>query len=52
VAWRQPRYEVLVGVENLFDEDYYLGADPVFGANAVVTKAPGPVVRVAFTWIF
>lgn len=50
--YRQPSFEVLVGVENLFDEDYYLGSDPLFGANAVVTKAPGPIVRAAVTWRF
>lgn len=33
-------WEVGIAVENLTDEDYYLGADPVFAANTLLTKAP------------
>lgn len=31
-------WQVSVGVENLTDEDYFLGADPLFASNTLVTK--------------
>jgi len=34
------RWQLNVGVENLTDEEYFLGADPIFAANTLVTKAP------------
>lgn len=40
VGWRSDRMEVNLSVENLFNEDYYLGADPDFGANTLITKGP------------
>lgn len=33
-------YEFGVGVENLLDEEYFLGADPIFAANTLTAKAP------------
>ena len=36
-------------VENAFSEDYYLGADPLFGANTLVTKAAPATYRLGIT---
>ena len=32
-------FQLRVSVENAFSEDYYLGADPLFSANTLVTRA-------------
>jgi iron complex outermembrane receptor protein len=41
LSWKNEKWEVLFSVENLTDEDYFLGADPEFAANTLITKAPG-----------
>lgn len=41
VGWSNDTWSVFLSVENLFGEDYFLGADPGFGANTLITKAPG-----------
>jgi len=41
LSWKDEKWEVLFSVENLTDEDYFLGADPEFAANTLITKAPG-----------
>jgi iron complex outermembrane recepter protein len=41
VFYRRPTWEVALALENITDEDYFHGADPVFAANTVITKAPG-----------
>jgi iron complex outermembrane receptor protein len=50
VYWRTPRFDVSLSLENVFDEDWFLGAEPVFAANTLITKAPGTNGRLAFTW--
>lgn len=39
-SYRGENWEIGIAVENATDEDYILGADPVFAANTLVTKAP------------
>ncbi|MEM0955160.1 MAG: TonB-dependent receptor plug domain-containing protein [Pseudomonadota bacterium] len=46
------RWEVAVGVDNLTDEEYFLGADPIFGANTLVTKAPERTLVGSFKVMF
>jgi len=41
LSWSNDVWEVMFSVENLADEDYFLGADPEFAANTLITKAPG-----------
>jgi iron complex outermembrane receptor protein len=41
LSWENEVWEVIVSVDNLTDEDYFLGADPEFAANTLITKAPG-----------
>ena len=47
--YRRPKWEAAVAVENLTDEDYFFGADPVFAANTIITKAPGTTAKVSVT---
>jgi len=41
LSWDHPLLRLRLEIENLFNEAYYFGAEPVFGANTLVTKAPG-----------
>lgn len=41
LSWENDVWEVIVSVDNLTDENYFLGADPEFAANTLITKAPG-----------
>jgi outer membrane receptor protein involved in Fe transport len=36
-----------LSVENAFNADWYLGSEPMFGANTLLTKAPGPQGRLS-----
>ncbi len=50
--YRQPGYEVGILIDNLTDEDYFYGADPVFAANTLLTKAPERNYKFTFTYKF
>ena len=52
LGWRSERVEINLSIENLFNEDYYLGADPDFGANTLITKAPETEAVVSFKYQF
>lgn len=36
--YRHERFEVMLSVENLTNEDYFIGSEPEFGANTLITK--------------
>lgn len=38
--YRRERLEVFLELGNVFSEDWFLGSDPFFAANTVITKAP------------
>ena len=40
VHWRHGPLSLRLSMENIFNEAYYLGADPTFSHNDLVTKAP------------
>jgi iron complex outermembrane recepter protein len=40
VFYRRPRWDVTLTLQNLTNEDYFIGAEPVFAANTIITKAP------------
>lgn len=40
VRYTSLNWEVTLGIDNLTDEDYFFGSDPIFAANTLVTKAP------------
>lgn len=46
------RWTVRVNVENLTDERYFLGSEPEFSANALVTQAPGVSYRLTVRYGF
>ena len=50
LTWRARQLEVSLAVDNLTNESYFLGAEPVFGANTLITKAPPRTVRFTATW--
>ncbi|MEM0912379.1 MAG: hypothetical protein AAGJ37_15500, partial [Pseudomonadota bacterium] len=40
VRYAALNWAITLGVDNLTDEDYFFGSDPIFAANTLVTKAP------------
>lgn len=40
LAYETEKWAFGLSIDNLTNEDYFLGADPIFGANTLVTKAP------------
>jgi iron complex outermembrane receptor protein len=42
-------WSALLAVDNAFDEQYFRGSEPVFGANTLITKAPGAQWRLSLT---
>ena len=45
-------WEIAASVENLTDEEYFLGSDPTFAANTLSTKAPERTFAVSFKYKF
>lgn len=52
LRWTHGRLGLRLSVENLFNADYFLGADPTFSHNDLVTKAPGREAKLTATWSF
>jgi hypothetical protein len=52
VHWRHGPLDLRLSVENIFGEDYFLGADPNFSHNDLVTKAPSAEGKLTATWSF
>jgi iron complex outermembrane receptor protein len=52
VSYERPTWELRLAIENLTDEDYFLGSDPIFGAGTLITKAPEREFKVAYTYKF
>jgi iron complex outermembrane recepter protein len=43
-------FKLMLSLENLLEEDYYFGADPIFAANTAISKAPDEIqARVTLT---
>lgn len=49
ISWRNDPWRVDLRGFNLTDEDVFTGAEPVFGANTLITKAPGPTAKLVIT---
>lgn len=43
IMYRAKRWDAMLSLENLTGEDYYIGSDPNFAANALITKAEDTV---------
>ena len=52
IFYRAENWESTLSFENFTSEDYFLGAEPVFGANTLLTKAPTASARWSVTWRF
>ncbi len=52
VSFSREKWDVLLTIENLTNEDVFYGADPIFGANSLLLKAPDINGKVAFTYKF
>lgn len=52
VHWRHGPLDLRLSAENLFSADYFLGADPNFSHNDLVTKAPPAEARLTVIWGF
>ncbi len=52
LSWRTQNWDVSLHGFNLTDEDVFTGAEPVFGANTLLTKAPGPTAKLTVTHRF
>lgn len=49
LAWRNDRWEASLAVDNLTNENYFYGSEPVFAANTLITKAPPRTLRLTVT---
>lgn len=52
VYYRQETWDVSLSVENLTDEDYFPGSDPVFGSSTIITKGPERNFKATLTYRF
>ncbi len=50
--YRAEKWEVSLGIENLTDEDYFVGADPEFAANTLITKGEERRYDLTFSYRF
>ncbi len=50
--WKHGPLALRLSVENILGEDYFLGADPNFSHNDLVTKAPPAQGKLTATWNF
>ncbi len=49
LAWHAGQWEASLAVDNLTNESYFYGSEPVFAANTLITKAPPRTVRLTVT---
>ncbi len=52
VHWQHGPITLRLSGENLFNEDYFIGGDPTFAHNNLVTKAPLASWKLSATWNF
>ncbi len=52
LAWEAENWRVALHGFNLTDDDVFTGAEPVFGANTLLTRAPGPTGKLVVTHRF
>jgi hypothetical protein len=52
VHWHHGPLTLRLSGENILGEDYFLGADPNFSHNDLVTKAPPAEAKLTATWSF
>lgn len=52
VHWKRGSLALRLSAENIFNEDYFLGADPNFSHNNLVTKGPPVEMKLTAVWSF
>jgi iron complex outermembrane receptor protein len=52
IGYSGKNWEISLSIDNITDEDYFLGSDPIFAANTLITKAPERNFRVSTTYKF
>lgn len=52
VFYKQPKWDISLSVENVTNEDYFTGADPIFGSGTIITKAPETNFKVSYAYRF
>lgn len=52
LEWKRGRLGLRIDATNLFAERTFLGSDPTFASNAIVTPAPGREARLTVEWNF
>jgi hypothetical protein len=52
IDWQHGSFTVRLSGENLLSQDYFLGADPYFAHNNLVTKAPPLELKLTAGWRF
>ena len=50
--YRSEKWEIFLAIENLTSEDKYIGAEPTFAANSLLTKAPPISWKLSCTYKF
>ena len=43
IGYETEKWKAMLSLENLTEEDYFVGSEPTFAANAIITKAPEDV---------
>ena len=49
LSWSRDDWQVTLHGFNLTDENVFTGAEPVFGANTLLTRAPGPAAKLVIS---
>lgn len=40
ISYKTDKWKAMLSLENLTEEDYFVGSEPTFAANTIITKAP------------
>ena len=50
ISYKKQKWKAMLSLENLTEEDYFIGSEPTFAANTIITKAPDDIQgRLAIT---
>jgi hypothetical protein len=52
VTYRRGPIQVMLEATNISSEDYFIGSDPIFASNTVITKAPPIEAKLNVTYKF
>ena len=51
-TYRRGPSQVMLELSNITSEDYFIGSDPIFASNTIITKAPPIEAKLNFTYKF